>query len=231
MSRSAVMVLDDDEANLELLPYALSCEFPHLNIDPVLSPIEALHHLEARDYGLLITDFRMPEMDGLTVLQKARTIRPEISVVIMSTQFTIVQASLALDHGAFDVLPKRTNRVELARIVDFALQMHRARRVVKSRQLTLQRLNDQIAMLEASRYPGNIRRASPVPGIAQAVRSSRARTERSLLSVQESLQRLTKRAQVLNETLHQAEGRLRAALVEAQVRALGRFESFSEVPR
>jgi DNA-binding response OmpR family regulator len=225
------MVLDDDEANLELLPYALSCEFPHLDIDPVLSPIEALQQLGARDYGLLITDFRMPEMDGLTVLQKARTIRPEISVVIMSSQFTIVQASLALDHGAFDVLPKRINRGELARIVELALQTHHARRDVKSRQLIIQRLNDKIAALEASLQPGKIRRSPPPPRMAAAVRSSRARTERSFLSVRESLQGLAQRAQVLNETLRQAEERLRAVLVEAQVRALGRFESFSEIPR
>src|SRR5438094_660083 len=112
MSHPSVMVLDDDEATLELVPYILKRELPGLVVEPVQSPLMALARLQARDYGVLLTDLCMPEMNGLSVLTKATALCPETAVVLVSSQPKPESVTHALQRGACDFLPKSVSREE-----------------------------------------------------------------------------------------------------------------------
>jgi CheY-like chemotaxis protein len=224
MSHSTVLMLDDDAAILETIPYALRRELPELEVEPILSPLAALDRLKARDYGLLLTDLRMPEMDGLTVLREARAVRPETPVILMSGLCSTEHLTAALEDGAFAFLPKTGSQEEFARIVGLALETHRLRREVKARRLTVIHLNRQITALEQLLWPQQHPNLLP-PRMRDSVGASRCRTERSLMSLEQSLERIKARERRVEDLLEQTEERLRGVEIEAQFRARKRFDS------
>jgi len=73
----------------------------------------ALDALDADPFDLLITDLRMPEMDGLDLLREARRRRPGLDVVLMTAHATIKTAITAMREGAADYLEKPFDRDEL----------------------------------------------------------------------------------------------------------------------
>ena len=208
---------------MELVSYALSRELPAIEIESVLSPGTALRRLEIRDYGVLLTDLYMPEMDGLALLDKARIVRPETPVILMSAQLTLRHVTSALRGGAFDMLSKAAGRQELAKIVGNGLEVHRLRRAARSREVALERVRQEVVALETL-----LQRAKERDTISTLIRGrvlgSRHRTDSSLMSVRRSLQLLGRRAQSLEKALRHAEELVEAAMVEAQFRVLRRLD-------
>lgn len=222
MSRSTVMVLDDEEASLECIPYFLRHECPELDIEPIRSPHAALDQLRSRDYGLLLTDLQMPGMDGLDVLREAKLVRPETPVVLMSGHTSMEILTLALRDGAFDFLPKTLSRDEFGWIVRLAVETHRLRREVKARRLMRVHLSHQVAALDSLLQPVEGR---PVPSrIRDRLEAARWRTKCSLNSMQQSFEQVKVRDCVLEELLKESEARLQEVQIEAQFRALKRFD-------
>lgn len=82
---------------------------------------EALEALDADPFDLLITDLRMPEMDGLELLREARRRRPELDVVLMTAHATVKTAITAMKEGAADYLEKPFDKDELLLVVGRAL--------------------------------------------------------------------------------------------------------------
>jgi len=82
---------------------------------------------------LLLTDLRMPEMDGLDLLREAKRLRPDIEVVVMTAYATVKTAVTAMKEGAIDYLAKPFDRDELLLVVERALERSDLRR--ENRQL------------------------------------------------------------------------------------------------
>src|ERR1700744_396055 len=70
---------------------------------------------------LVITDVVMPDDNGLDLLPRIRKLRPELRVIVMSAQNTLLTAVKAAERGAFDYLPKPFDLRELINVVDRAL--------------------------------------------------------------------------------------------------------------
>src|SRR5579862_6217259 len=70
---------------------------------------------------LVITDVIMPDENGLDLLPRIRKLRPELRVVVMSAQNTLLTAVKATERGAFEYLPKPFDLRELVRTVQRAL--------------------------------------------------------------------------------------------------------------
>ena len=68
--------------------------------------LEALNLLGAERPDLLLTDLRMPEMDGMEMLRRAREIDPQMPVVLLTAHATLESAVAAVKAGAFDYLAK-----------------------------------------------------------------------------------------------------------------------------
>ncbi|CAD7843143.1 MAG: heterodisulfide reductase, subunit A/methylviologen reducing hydrogenase, subunit delta [Olavius algarvensis Delta 4 endosymbiont] len=66
----------------------------------------ALDMLQHETYHLMLTDIKMPGMDGVEVLQKAREIRPDLTVIMMTAYATVETAVAAMKIGALDYLVK-----------------------------------------------------------------------------------------------------------------------------
>ncbi len=85
------------------------------------SGMEALCRLKERYYQLVLTDLRMPEVSGLDLLKKVKTLSPQTPVVLLTAYGTIQNAVDAMRHGAFDYLLKPFSSESLEAVVRRAL--------------------------------------------------------------------------------------------------------------
>ena len=99
------VLLVDDERNIQLtLSRALSME--GYSVEVAGGGREALDKIGALPVDVVVMDVRMPDLDGLSVLQKARETRPDLPVVIMSGHGSIETVRSAFKLGASDYLEK-----------------------------------------------------------------------------------------------------------------------------
>ena len=95
----------DDEKNIQLtLSRALQME--GYAVETAGGGREALEKIAALPVDVVVMDVRMPDLDGLTVLERARQTRPGVPVVIMSGHGSIETVRSAFKLGAFDYLEK-----------------------------------------------------------------------------------------------------------------------------
>src|SRR5262245_1047204 len=88
----------------------------------------ALDLLETERPDLLLTDLKMPEIDGMELLHRAHELDPAMPVIVMTGFATIESAVEAVKGGAFDFLPKNCSVEQLRVAVDRALR-HRGLQV------------------------------------------------------------------------------------------------------
>src|SRR5437773_1478402 len=95
-----VLVVDDDRAVATVLDALLQQD--GLQSSQVASAEEALEELGRRDVDAIVTDVRMPGMDGLQLLHEVRTRFPEVAVIVMTAHGTVPLAVEAMKAGAAD---------------------------------------------------------------------------------------------------------------------------------
>jgi len=99
-----ILFVDDDEAVRQMFQDRLA-EEPFL-LTTASSGQEALEKLETFPADVVITDFRMPGMDGLVLLEEIRMHYPDIFVVVVTGHGTIQDAVKAMKDGAYDYILK-----------------------------------------------------------------------------------------------------------------------------
>jgi DNA-binding NtrC family response regulator len=83
MENETVLILDDEEMVLTSLSTYLALETEY-EVFTFTSASRALAHIEQHDVGIIISDFLMPEMDGIAFLTKAKELRPDTPRVILT---------------------------------------------------------------------------------------------------------------------------------------------------
>ncbi|QDU70022.1 sigma-54-dependent transcriptional regulator [Engelhardtia mirabilis] len=104
MKLEHVLVVDDDPLSREFLAEAVR-ELGH-SVEAFGEPRAALERLRQRPFDLLITDLRMPDMDGLELLRAAAEVAPGMPGVLVTAHGTIRSAVEAMQLGAVDFLMK-----------------------------------------------------------------------------------------------------------------------------
>jgi DNA-binding NtrC family response regulator len=117
--RAAVLVVDDD-ADLGKVLVALLAKAGHAS-EHVLSGPQALAHMEERPFDAVLTDLRMPEMDGMTLLKEVGRRWPQVPVILLTAHGSIPAAVEAMRAGAVDFILKPFDPAELAFVVGKAL--------------------------------------------------------------------------------------------------------------
>jgi len=87
----------------------------------------ALQQLQAHRFDLLVTDIRMPGMDGIRLLKEAKAIDPQIEVIVITGQGSIETAIEAMRHGAIDYVLKPFLNEDLVRRVATLQEVRRLR--------------------------------------------------------------------------------------------------------
>lgn len=79
-----ILLVDDDFKSLKAIKRVIESEFPDYTIVPFDSAVTAYEQIHKSLFDLIISDYRMPEMDGITLLSKAKDIQPLAMRVILS---------------------------------------------------------------------------------------------------------------------------------------------------
>ncbi|ATB48477.1 sigma-54-dependent transcriptional regulator [Corallococcus macrosporus] len=99
-----ILVADDEEGVRSFLAEAL--EYEGHSVTTAADGEEAARLMARQGVDLLLTDLRMPGMDGLTLLRKVREEQPDVEVVVLTAVGTVESAVAAMKAGAFDYLLK-----------------------------------------------------------------------------------------------------------------------------
>jgi nitrogen regulation protein NR(I) len=123
--RKQVLIVDD-EPNLRKI---LSAQLSRDGYDALTAEDgeQGLHLLREHHIDLIITDLKMPKVDGMTLLKRALEIEPELPVVLITAHGTIDTAVEALKRGAFDFVTKPFDKDEVRQIVAKALKTRELR--------------------------------------------------------------------------------------------------------
>ncbi|MBK8481179.1 MAG: sigma-54-dependent Fis family transcriptional regulator [Proteobacteria bacterium] len=122
-----VLVVDDDPAVLRAWRSIL--RDPHYRLTLLADPLEAAARLAELRIDVAVIDLRMPRLDGLELLGRIKTERPEVEVVMMTGAGTVADAVQAIKRGAFDFLSKPFAGNEAAELtVRRAAELHRRER-------------------------------------------------------------------------------------------------------
>ncbi|MBI2730125.1 MAG: sigma-54-dependent Fis family transcriptional regulator [Sphingobacteriales bacterium] len=101
---SNILIIDDEKAIRKTLSEILSYE--GYKIDDAENGEEALKRIKEKTYDVILCDIKMPKMDGIEFLEKAREARPDVPVIMISGHGTIETAVEAVKKGAFDYVSK-----------------------------------------------------------------------------------------------------------------------------
>ncbi|MGC4067798.1 MAG: sigma-54 dependent transcriptional regulator [Polyangiaceae bacterium] len=111
----------DDEPNLRRVLSALLARDGY-DVETAEDGAQALEVLAEHHIDMVITDLRMPRVDGMELLRQALTMDPELPVVIITAHGTVDNAVEALKTGAFDYITKPFDQTEVRTIVKKALR-------------------------------------------------------------------------------------------------------------
>ena len=132
---SNILIIDDEKAIRKTLMEILS--FEGYKIDEAADGVEGLAKFSEKKYDVVLCDIKMPKMDGIEFLEKAKLQDPEVSIVIISGHGDIDTAVDAVKKGAYDYIskPPDLNRL-LITIRNAAEKKHLVEQTTKLRRKT-----------------------------------------------------------------------------------------------
>ncbi|MEQ8965163.1 MAG: nitrogen regulation protein NR(I) [Azospirillaceae bacterium] len=119
MASATILVADDDSAIRTVLTQAL-VRLGH-DVRATGNAATLWRWIEAGEGDLVITDVIMPDENGLDLIPRIKRLRPELRIIVMSAQNTLLTAVKATERGAFEYLPKPFDLKELVGLVERAL--------------------------------------------------------------------------------------------------------------
>jgi len=133
-----VLIVDDDAALLEALPQALSLRMTAIQVDTSDSALDALKQAQENDYDAIVSDIKMPGMDGLALLAKIQELRPETPTLLITGHGEHDLAVQALRGGAYDFIQKPIDRDYMVAALSRAIHTHRLSRQLAEHQRALE---------------------------------------------------------------------------------------------
>ncbi len=141
MKNFDILFVDDDRAILNMVDKYLTGE--GYNVRLANSAMKALDLLKRRNFDIVFTDFKMPEMDGLELLSAIKEYRPDTEVIIITGHGTMETAIQAMKIGSYDYLQKPFKLDILKLIID---------RILEEKRLQQERVLLKTRVKERHRY-------------------------------------------------------------------------------
>src|SRR5262245_2131883 len=120
-----ILIVEDDEIFLRPLQRTLEVAGYDVTVTP--SGVEALDALKGDDIDLVLTDKRLPGMDGVDLVRRVRAEHPDLAVIVMTAYGTIESAVEAVRLGAADYLVKPLESAELLIVARHAIEFQELR--------------------------------------------------------------------------------------------------------
>ncbi len=122
---ATVIIVDDEPDLLDLLKLILT-EKTDYTVLTTTDPHQAIDWCRTHKADLLISDLRMPDMEGIELLKIIKKIDPNLPLILMTAYGTIESAVEAMRHKAFDYITKPFRKEQILMTVDKALKWRRA---------------------------------------------------------------------------------------------------------
>ena len=119
---SKILVIEDEASIRRVLKKIISEENDAYNVEEAEDGLIGLEMIKNNDYDLVLCDIKMPKMDGVEVLEKAKKIKPEIPIVMISGHGDLDTAVNTMRLGAFDYISKPPDLNRLLNTVRNALE-------------------------------------------------------------------------------------------------------------
>lgn len=158
-----VVLVEDDESLLEATLQALTLE--GVQVRAFSDAASALKLLSGDFAGVVVSDIRMPGMDGLEFFARLRVMDPELPVILTTGHGDVGMAVAAMKDGAVDFLTKPYSSVELIRSVRVAA-------VKRALVLENRRLREELSQRTGDRILGSSAAAHKLRSVIEAVASS-----------------------------------------------------------
>lgn len=194
MRSYSILVVDDEDAQRETLAGFLKKR--GYAVYSAASGKEALDRIRDRTIDLILTDLRMPGMDGEQLLTETRALNPDIDVVLMTAYGSIEAATAAMKEGAADFITKPIELEQLERVVE-KLRQHK--QLVSENRRLRELVDERLSF-------GGIITASSAMQQALSVASRVADSTASVLILGESGTGKELIARALHFASHRAEG-------------------------
>jgi DNA-binding NtrC family response regulator len=132
--QSTVVIVDDEEMVLTSLKSLLNLE-THYKIESFTSASEAFKYISENECNLVVSDYLMPEMDGISFLAKVREIKPDIPRIILTGYADKENAIKAINEvGLFQYIEKPWSNEDILIVLRNGIE----------RQMLMHRLNEKI---------------------------------------------------------------------------------------
>ncbi len=128
-----ILIIEDESAIRRVLKKIISEENDSYEVEEAEDGLEGIEKIKNNDYDLVLCDIKMPKMDGVEVLEKAKLIKPEIPMVMISGHGDLDTAVNTMRLGAFDYISKPPDLNRLLNTVRNALD--RKELVVENKRL------------------------------------------------------------------------------------------------
>ncbi len=123
MERTKVLVADDEKVIRELFVRFLSGY--NYEVFTAVDGFDALNKLKRDNFDVLITDIKMPEMDGMELIHKIKKIKKDIIIIVITGYGTIETAKEAIKQGCFDYITKPFNIEDINIVIKRAFDVQR----------------------------------------------------------------------------------------------------------
>ena len=125
MDQMTILAIDDQPETLRLISETLAG--PGRSVLAFEDPRQALRVLEDRSVDLVLTDLRMPQLDGMEVLRAVKSRTPETEVILLTAYADIDAAVQAIKQGAAEFFTKPLRLAELSAAVGKLLELQAVR--------------------------------------------------------------------------------------------------------
>ncbi len=191
----AILVVDDQEPNRVTLERILRRE--GWEVEHAVDGRAGLERFREGGISVIVTDLKMPGLSGLELLKAARTLSPDVEVVVMTAYGSVETAVEAMKEGAYDYVTKPLRRSELVATIGKALE---------KRQLILENQQLRAQIETANRHPV-IGTSPPLRALLEEL-GQVAPSDASVLLVGESGTGKGLLARVLHKRSRRSRGRL-----------------------
>ncbi|MBF0320302.1 MAG: sigma-54-dependent Fis family transcriptional regulator [Nitrospirae bacterium] len=135
-----ILIVDDEIDMLKLLGMIIRDKTPY-GVTTTNNPLEAIELVKNETFDLIISDFKMPGINGLALIDSIKKIDQDIPVIIITAYGTFETAAEAMNKGGFDFITKPFRKEQILYTIDKALKWHNL-------QKENRRLKEQIEKME-----------------------------------------------------------------------------------
>jgi DNA-binding NtrC family response regulator len=128
-----ILIVDDEPDMLKLLSMILREKTPY-EVTTTNNPVEALELAKKGSFDLVISDLKMPGLDGIEIIESVKRVDEDTPVIIITAYGTIESASEAMQKGGFDFITKPFKKEQILFTIDKALKwlkMQKENRMLK----------------------------------------------------------------------------------------------------